>query len=127
MVYFGCEHQVSKFGDTNLFIIIITILTAPRENPAILKEDVLDMEMNPNNLQGAIKYISQQLCNHTSLFAMLAQQGSYPVQQCKGTLCLSTGIDAKFNLVERVPVDPLGLLIPLPLVPTMIRFQPKGN
>lgn len=127
MVYFGCEHQVSKFGDIDLFIIIITILTAPRENPAILKEDVLHMEVNPNNLQVAIKYTSQQLCNPASLSAMLAQQGCYPVQQCKGTLCLSSEIDAKFNLMEIVPVDPLGLLIPLPPVPTMMRLQPKAN
>lgn len=126
MDYFGHEHQVSKFDDTNLFIIIITILTAPRENPAILKEDVLDMEMNSNNLQGAIKYTSQQLCNPTSLSAMLVSAGFLPCA-AKQRHPLSTEIDAKFNLVEIVPVDPPGLLIALSLVPTMIRLQPKAN
>lgn len=79
MEYFGHEHQVSKFGGINSFIIIITILTASRENPAVLKEDhALDMELNPNNLQRAIKYTSQQLCNPTSLSAILAPAGFLP-------------------------------------------------
>lgn len=79
MDYFGHEDQVSKFGDTNLFIIIITVFTASRENPAVIKEDhVLDLEMNPRNLQGAIKYTSPQLCNPTSLSAMLAPAGFLP-------------------------------------------------
>lgn len=79
MNYFGYEYHVSKFGGTNLFIIIITVFTASSENPAILKEDhVLDLEMNPKNLQGAIKYTSQQLCNPTSLSATLAPAGFLP-------------------------------------------------
>lgn len=78
------------------------------------------METNPKNLQGAIKYAVQP----SSLSAM---QGYYPVQQHKGTLYLSTAIVAKFNLMGFVPMDPLGLLVPLLLVPTMIRLQPRAN
>lgn len=79
MDYSGHEQQVSKFGGTNLFIISITILTSSRENPAALKEDhVLDMETNPKIHQGAIKYTSLQLCNPTSLSAMLVPAGFLP-------------------------------------------------
>lgn len=79
MDYSGHEQQVSKFGGTNLFIINVIILTASWETPAVLKEDhVLDMETNPKNLQGAIKYTSLQLCNPTSLSATLAPAGFLP-------------------------------------------------